>query len=130
MSTDENTTHDAEAVPVAAPEDDGRSAGVSAGVAGNVDRLFPLSGNSRRDQELQRLRGVALATAFGVENGDITLRDVAEYLATARKQRDTTMAQVKGAAIAGAALGIAETTLSEELGVSRLTIRAALGKSS
>lgn len=56
------------------------------------------------------------------------LRRAARTLRTARQRLDAAMAAAARAAATAAAEGVPETTISEELGVTRMTVRRWLGK--
>lgn len=56
------------------------------------------------------------------------LRRAARTLRTARQRLDTAMAAAARAAVTAAAEGVPETTIAEELGVTRMTVRRWLGK--
>lgn len=72
--------------------------------------------------------GQGMGGALMVILGDDTLEGVAAEWARARAVERDAMARLTGAIIAAAVQGQPETTIAQRTGVSRMTVRKALGK--
>ena len=73
------------------------------------------------------LRGLAAGGALLVTRADGTLEQLGEALARARREERETMAILAGALIASAETD-SESSLARRAGVTRVTVRRALGK--
>lgn len=80
------------------------------------------------DEDLDDLRTEALSGAVQVILGDDTLEGIGQAQSRAWAAYRLALAATTGAIIASAGPGIAEDTLAARAGVSRPTVRKALGK--
>ena len=89
-------------------------------------RLVDRIGDRWPDDVAERTE--AMRGALQIILGDATLAEVGRDLRRVRVAEREAAARLTGALLAGAAAGIAETVMAEESGVSRPTVRKALGK--
>ena len=91
-------------------------------------RLVDRIGDRWHDDDDVAERTEAMRGALQIILGDATLAEVGRDLRRVRVAEREAAARLTGALLAGAAAGIAETVMAEESGVSRPTVRKALGK--
>ena len=73
-------------------------------------------------------RAPATSGAAAYVLGGLTLADAGRAVMAARMAHTEAMATLQGAMVAAAQAGVPETRIAEESGMSRMTVRARLGK--
>lgn len=107
--------------------------GSIAGEVSDEQRQSVLTAARRIDErwpepDLADLRETALNAAVQVLLGDDTLEAVAGRWTTLRARERETHAAASGAIIAAAVLGASESSITARTGITRVTVRKALGK--